>query len=147
MIFKDESLKSYQLAVRESVEKSLEDSRFELIDPPYKLTFWLWRKLEQADVNGRKHRDHQSDATNMQKALEDALQNLLIGNDRDVDDIRTVVMDQGPDTIPGIVIQLEDSLRKHTPPSEILDARHALLEAEKNSMILSSNNHIQEEMF
>lgn len=55
--------------------------------PCYELDFWFWRNTERAN---------NADATNMQKATEDALQGILIANDRDVVRVQSHVAAQGP---------------------------------------------------
>lgn len=73
--------------------------------PPaeYSLTFYFWRRLDE-HASGKKH---VADATNLQKATEDALQGILFDNDRDVRDVRSVVVEQGPETRPFVVIQAD----------------------------------------
>ena len=73
------------------------------------IRFYFWRQQSTYETtSGRKHRKHTTDATNMQKALEDALQGILYENDRDVKDIRSVVVEQGPDVTPKILISVEE---------------------------------------
>lgn len=67
----------------------------------YDLYFYFWRRL---DGSGR-NKKHTSDATNLQKATEDALQKVLIDNDRNVRRIGSEVVDQGPDVRPMIVVR------------------------------------------
>lgn len=100
----DAQLQVFQEAVRE-----------ELLDvdplPPeqkYKLTFYIWRTIETYETPaGRRVTKKVVDATNIQKGLEDALQGILIGNDRDVADIRTVLVEQSAETKPFIAIRAE----------------------------------------
>lgn len=77
--------------------------------PPgeYALTFYFFRALDDYETgSGRRHRKHQADATNLQKATEDALQGVLIDNDRNVRDVRSVIVAQGPDVKPGVIIKM-----------------------------------------
>ena len=64
----------------------------------YSVTFYFWRRLD-----GRKH---PADATNMQKATEDALQEVLFKNDRDIRDIRSVVVEQSAETKPLVLLRI-----------------------------------------
>ena len=97
------NLVTYQAAVREE----LEDAE-PLDEGAYKLTFYLWRDLSgYISASDRVVRQHQADATNMQKALEDALQGVLFDNDRYVRDIRTVIVQQGKNIEPRILIKAE----------------------------------------
>jgi Holliday junction resolvase RusA-like endonuclease len=99
----DPNLAAFQRAVKEE----LADAQM-LPENYVKLTFFFWRQqavyLDSADR--RRHRN-QADATNMQKGLEDALQGILFQNDRDIRDIRSVIVEQGPSIEPCIVIQAE----------------------------------------
>ncbi len=99
----DPNLAAFQRAVKE-----------ELIGVPMlpsdytKITFFFWRQqaVYLDSLDRRRHRN-QADATNMQKGLEDALQGILFENDRDVQDIRSVIIEQGLNITPCIVIQAE----------------------------------------
>ena len=88
---RDAGLAAYQEAVREE----LVDKQAQLMDPPYLLKFWFWRKLEK---NAK-----EVDATNMQKALEDALQGIVINNDRFVREISSHAVRQDA-TTPGMIL-------------------------------------------
>lgn len=88
---RDEQLASYQEAVREEI--ALQGGY--LMSPPYKIEFWFWRNLAR-------HKK-EVDATNMQKACEDALQGLIINNDRNVRSIHTESVEQGA-TTPGMIL-------------------------------------------
>lgn len=64
------------------------------------LTFYVWRNVDhliKANI---------ADATNMQKAIEDALQGILYKNDRQVQDVRTLIVAQDNDVEPAVVIQI-----------------------------------------
>lgn len=104
-VYKDEGLCVYQEAVKEML-----DGRNMLIfDPGQKiaLEFYFWRRLPDYTTDAqRRARKHEADATNLQKALEDALQGILFENDRDVVDIRSRIMEQGHDTEPLIAIKI-----------------------------------------
>ena len=94
------TLKTFQDAVREELED------IEPLSPgEYALRFYFWRQQAvYLDMSDRRRQRNQADATNMQKALEDALQGVLFDNDRDVKDIHSTIMAQGPDVNPCIVI-------------------------------------------
>lgn len=78
--------------------------------PPgkYKLEFYFWRQQAAytSDKN-RRVRKHEADATNLQKGLEDALQGILIANDRDVIDIHSTLVEQGPDVKPMVILGVQ----------------------------------------
>jgi hypothetical protein len=89
-------LANFKAAVAESLEGITPMGTGE-----YDLHFWFWRRL---DGTGR-NKKHVSDATNLQKATEDALQGVLFDNDRNVRRISSEVVEQGPDVRPMIVIR------------------------------------------
>lgn len=97
------NLVAYQNAVREElagVEK--------LNISDYSLTFFFWRQQARyLDAADRRRQRNQADATNLQKGLEDGLQEVLFDNDRDVKDIRSVIVDQGPKVESKILIVAE----------------------------------------
>lgn len=99
-------LVSFQEAIREEFEGVTPD-RFS-DNKRMKVTFYFWRDLSAYKTpSGRTHRKHVADATNMQKALEDALQGILYHNDRTNLDIRSVVVKQGYGVKGKILIHLE----------------------------------------
>lgn len=77
----DKTLKTYQEAIR----SELMARGASLLEPPYALEFYFWRQNAQyQSPKGRTMTRNTPDTTNMQKATEDAIQGVLIGNDRDV---------------------------------------------------------------
>lgn len=106
--YKSSGLQSYQDAVKEEIVAQnghLSDwsaAREERLQ----VTFWLWRTLDQSEVDSRRRTRNVADATNMQKSLEDALQGLLYKNDRLNVDVRTIVVEQSADTMPHITIEV-----------------------------------------
>lgn len=99
---KDAGVDAYQQAVGENLRELYPD--LEMQSGPIGLTFYIWRQLAQYEGQVGKVTKHQADATNMQKALEDALQGVLFSNDRDVVQVTTIVVAQGVDVEPFIVI-------------------------------------------
>jgi hypothetical protein len=96
-------LRSYQEAVREALRPDV----LKKYEGPATLTFYFQREIEMhRGPSGRKVWAHEADSTNLQKALEDALQGVLIGNDREDYDVRSVIMSQGRGVTPLIVIKL-----------------------------------------
>lgn len=71
-----------------------------LLDGPVRMEIYLWRHVD------RLIKANIADATNMQKAIEDALQGILYANDRQVIDVRTRIMAQGPEAKPAIVVAI-----------------------------------------
>lgn len=92
-------LAAYQSAVREALGPQTK------IEGNVEVNFYFWRNLATYETQtGRDHRKHYADATNLQKATEDALQGVLFDNDKFVVDVHSVVMDQGPHVKGKIVI-------------------------------------------
>jgi len=120
----DATLQTYQNAVRD--ELTLQG--VELLPGDYSLYFSFSRQLASyTSAEGRTSTRNASDATNMQKATEDALQGVLIGNDRDVVRVGSVIVDQGPAVSPFVIIQIkfglteEDSSKMDDVPPELMD--------------------------
>lgn len=110
--FKSAALKAYQEAVGHAFEERYPD--WAPLEGDVSLGLYLWRQLPTYEGSRGWVRKHTADATNLQKALEDALQGRLFANDRQVREVRTVVVEQGFETRPFIAIQIgqfEPSLR------------------------------------
>lgn len=105
--YKSAGLEAYQQAVKEELLLNYTpDDRLHGDGEPIDLEFYFWRNLATTDLIERRGRRNRADATNMQKALEDALQGVLFPNDRDVRSIRSVIVEQGADVEPAILIVL-----------------------------------------
>lgn len=106
------------VAFKEAVREELESQGVpKLPDGWIELDMYFFRRLD-----GKKH---QADTTNCQKACEDALQDLLIGNDRDVARVRSTMVEQSADTEPGIILRADvwTEFDPHEIPDEIWDLR------------------------
>ncbi len=102
-VYKSESLRVYQEAIAEEFVRLYPNVK--PTDEPCEITFCFWRELGRYKVgDGRKSQRHVADATNMQKATEDALQGILYTNDNLVTIVRSVIMQQDEDTDPGVLI-------------------------------------------
>lgn len=103
----DKTLKAYQEAVR----AELLAQGATMVDGPYVLTFWFWREnVSYTDAGGKKRSRNSPDLSNMVKATEDAIQGILIDNDRDVVHIRSFLVERGKDVEPKVVIEVESAL-------------------------------------
>jgi Holliday junction resolvase RusA-like endonuclease len=105
-VYKDSELRHYQEALAEAVRAQMIAS--DRHEGELSLTLYFWRQLDEA-VNvdtGRRRRAHVADATNLQKATEDALQGILFDNDRQVVHAESWIMAQGADVVPLVVIEL-----------------------------------------
>lgn len=102
---RNQQLDAYKQAIKEAL-----GTDHAMIEGKVKLRFYFWRnRAEYSTPQARTHRKHEADATNMQKATEDALQGILFANDKDVNDVRSIVVEQGPDVIGRIVIMVAPS--------------------------------------
>jgi Holliday junction resolvase RusA-like endonuclease len=113
---KHETLKGYQNAVKEQMADLWPYGPFDgnpNTGTPVALSFVFWRQIESVqDARGNWHRGQVADATNLQKALEDALQGVLFTYDRYTADVRSRVIEQSPYTEPkiGIAIKPADNV-------------------------------------
>jgi Holliday junction resolvase RusA-like endonuclease len=99
----DPQLVAYQETIREEF-----GTGHRMLEGNLRVMFYFWRRLSAYRTqSGKMHRKHQSDATNMQKATEDALQGILFKNDRDNVFVSSIVMAQGPDVTGMVVIHIE----------------------------------------
>lgn len=105
--YKAAGLEAYQAGVKEEMQLHYPE-----VVPRagvFALEFWFWRQLETTELDTRKGHRNQADATNMQKALEDALQGILYTNDRNAVTVCSHVVDQQADTKPRILIRVFDA--------------------------------------
>ena len=119
--FKDEKLRSYQEAVKESLRIDYPDyvkhPEVDLIA----LSFYFWRRLD--------HGAQVMDNTNGQKALEDALQGVLFVNDRQVKRNVTETFHQASNVSPLIVIEMNPWVGV----TELVVRQWGWIEMERNS--------------
>ncbi len=88
-------VEAFEAAVREELES--QQPTMQTGDVSIKI--FLWRQLG--------HRIKKADATNMQKAIEDAMQGVVIENDRNVRSISTEIMEQDVDVdFPRILVNV-----------------------------------------
>jgi hypothetical protein len=115
-------LVTYQNAVREEL-----DGEPMLPKEMRKLTFYFFRRIDKyINTADRVQSRNAVDATNLQKGLEDALQGVLFENDREVRDIRSVIVQQGHDVDPAFVIIHAERVYTTLPgadeiPSDLLE--------------------------
>ena len=107
----NKQLRIYQDAVRQMLKERISaiengDKHFPLAGP-CELSLWFWRRLDSYELSsGKKSNRHWADATNMQKALEDAIQGVLTGNDKNNLKVMSEIVHQAEEINPGIVIQV-----------------------------------------
>lgn len=100
----DPDLQTYQKAVREQLEQLLPVGTVPY-DGLVEFEFFFWRQLDSYETDTKKSQRHIADATNLQKALEDALQGVLITNDRNVRRVCSHLVEQAADTVPAVAIR------------------------------------------
>lgn len=103
---KNQQLATFQEAVKEAVREQWGD--LPTLEGHMELAVYLWRRRDEYRTEkDRMHRKHDADATNMLKGLEDALQGVLFGNDRDNISVHSHIMQQGADVTGKIIICLQ----------------------------------------
>lgn len=97
------NLAAYQSAVKEELDG------VDYLPEEYRhIKFYFWRQQARyVSMDDKVRSRNQADATNMQKALEDALQGVLFDNDREVRKITSEIVEQGYDVEPKILIVAE----------------------------------------
>lgn len=104
------------VAFKEEVRSHFPEPRTP-VDHPVELEFFFWRRLEKwINDKGKTNTRNEADATNMQKACEDALQDVLIVNDRQVKSVTSHIMEQSEDTVGGIAV----CIRAHVEAPEYM---------------------------
>lgn len=135
---KPQQLRQYQESVKDEFPQ--QNPQVVEISGDIELVFYFWRQLpeyELTEEKARKRRSHQADATNLQKALEDALQGLVYKNDRDIRSIRSVIVAQGASVSPFILIRAG----QYKNPSELVAAEIRRGELELDDPAPTVNDH------
>lgn len=97
-------LAAYQEALRENIAEAYPDLPM-MPDVHLQLSFHFWRKLDlYKTATGRNMQRKVADATNLQKATEDALQGILFKNDNQVKRVASEIVAEGVDVEPHIVV-------------------------------------------
>lgn len=122
----------YQAALREDITLAYPNLPMFPRGLDLELKMYFWRRLDSyAGPSGRMTRRKEADATNLQKSTEDALQSVLLDNDRQVRRVSSDVIAQGSDVEPMILIgcgnysahlRLDDllaTIRQQITPPEI----------------------------
>lgn len=108
IVHKKARLRAYQEAISESVRDAYPDIEMWGAGQHIRARFLFWRQLDSyTTASGKAGKRNEADATNLQKALEDALQGILFFNDRDIKTIESVIVDEGPEVQPTIVVMLD----------------------------------------
>lgn len=148
---RNQQLYAYQEAVREE----LASQNPEMIEGNVSLRLVFWRRRDDYETaSGSRHRKHDVDLTNLQKATEDALQGILFKNDRDVFHIESAILKQGADVIPGVLVGVTNKITRLISILDIenesfYEARTLALEKSwlKDSPELEYNGTSEEDLF
>ena len=114
-----DTLRTYQQAVKEEIV--LQNGHLIKHTGPLTIVFYLWRQLDVSESLGRATNRNWADSTNCQKALEDALQKILYDNDKNNQDIRTIMIAQSRYTQPHITIDIRPYLQPRFPRYDRLE--------------------------
>lgn len=109
-VYKNEQLRAYQEALKESVKQAYPDVKPSPKGRRINLFFYFWRDMPTYEGDSKLVYKNQADATNLQKATEDALQGILYANDRDVVHIESTIVEQGPGVESRIVVRMEEPM-------------------------------------
>lgn len=112
----DTMLQAYQDEVRDV----LHSQNAYMMEGKYRLDFYFHRTSE-SETSPNSGKRSRSDATNMQKAIEDALQGVVIENDRDVVDVRSRVIQPAriiPE--PFVVVRVEGEVSPIDPSADMV---------------------------
>ena len=116
-------LVAFKEAAREAIQSAYTTFKF---TGPVSVRLYFSRALETMNYGAKTSHANQSDATNMQKAFEDAMQDILYENDRQVVDIHSTIVHQSPDAKPMIVVEITDEVNTLMMHHE--DRMHYLIE-------------------
>jgi Holliday junction resolvase RusA-like endonuclease len=119
-------------AYKQAIAEDLGDGH-DMLTGKVKLEFYFWRhRAEYTTPQGRSHRKHEADLTNMQKATEDALQGILFVNDKDNNDVHSIVVEQGPDVVGRVVLSIEPNTEHPAIELQLPDEVWAAIERLNN---------------
>lgn len=100
-------------AYKKAVRAELRSQNPVMVEGEVEVKFWFWRRLDEYQSRaGRTLHKHAADATNLQKATEDAIQGILIGNDRYVLAPSSVIMAQDKE-VEGMVLICVKEVQNH----------------------------------
>jgi hypothetical protein len=85
------------VSFQQEVKEWFEGQKIDMIPGDVELEFFFWRRLDKYQGPKRTVTANEADATNMQKATEDALQGILYPNDKAVRRITSEIVAQGTD--------------------------------------------------
>lgn len=135
--FKTTQLRNYQEAVAEEFKTQNQHwELWHLVETPLEVQFYFWRELSIGEGQKKQVRAHVADATNLQKALEDALQGILYKNDRQIRSVSSTIVSQNADTTPFILV----GIREH-PASELVSPTILRSSLDTGEQVLGDNRY------
>ncbi len=137
-VFKSAALTAYQESLAEAMVTTYPD--LQAVSGPVCLEFFFWRQLVRYEGQRRRTTKNRVDATNLQKACEDAMQGVLIENDREVVHVSSWVIEQTAETEPLIVI----SLTPQPPPPPWATAADQLRRPKDDPAPLTTDFNVEE---
>lgn len=129
---------AYQEALKETIGDAARaaDLPMQPEDIDLELSIMVWRTREQyTSGTGRTVTRNTADATNIQKATEDALQGILFKNDKQVKKVACEIVEEGRDVKPAIIIICEPR-----PHNAICRTLRTVME--ERAHLYSENNNI-----
>lgn len=116
---RNQQLHSYKEAIREAMP-----TPWEPVDHEVDLYFWFWRRVDRyRGPSGREVVNKKPDSTNMQKATEDALQDILYLNDRQVRKVGSEIVAEDEDVQGGVLIKIH----RYVPDENLTEIPASLL--------------------
>lgn len=105
VLSKDQRLIDYQDGISDNIKQAYPELTMFPEEVQLHLIFKFWRQIDSfTGGTGRTQHRQIADATNLTKALEDALQGVLYKNDRQVKHSEGEIIMEGPDVMPRILI-------------------------------------------
>lgn len=124
---------------KEAVRAELRAQNPIKVDGKVRLTFLFWRHMaEYQSRQARTARKHEADLSNLVKSTEDAIQDLLIGNDKNTVEAGAYMIEQGPNVEGRIIIVVQKA--PETPDVLSFLPAHVLALMEKHPELLGDND-------
>ena len=116
---RNQQLDAYKQAVRDELVTRYTAEVAKVYPPYYELDFYFWRNRADYEGTSKSVRKNIVDATNMQKATEDALQGLLIENDRMVNRVSSTIVAQGSSVTGAVAFRLRWGGPEYKDPIDV----------------------------
>jgi Holliday junction resolvase RusA-like endonuclease len=110
-VHKNPKVRSYQEELKEEFSRRYPKQK--PLRGDLEVHFWFWRNVPTTGSY--------ADATNLQKSTEDALQDLLYFNDKQVQQATSTVAQQGPGVPPMIAVGVRGFVRERVPSQDLIN--------------------------